>query len=114
MVGLCLLNLFIVACSPKSDALSGEWNGGDWGTVTIQGKTRAYSNTNGTGPGKMEFKNTRDRTYEGTWGESEKRHGTMRFTISEDGKTIGGNWKADEHCEINPGNQGTILWQRKQ
>jgi hypothetical protein len=38
----------------------------------------------------------------------------MRFTVSEDGKTISRNWKADERCEINPGNQGTILWQKKQ
>jgi hypothetical protein len=111
---LCLLICWAIGCSSKPDPIWGIWDGGDWGTVTLQNNTGSYTNTMGTGPGKMDIKNTNGRNYSGTWGESEQRHGTLQLTLSKDGNAVQGTWKADQNCTVNPGNEGTIQWKKKQ
>jgi len=118
---ICVLELFIfvlmISCSSKVERiskqidLSGKWSG--WGWVTIQGNRGIYTDTYGPEPGKIIFERIGDNEYSGTWGESDKRHGTLSFTISEDGKKIIGTYTADEDCEINPGSKGAILWVRE-
>src|SRR5713101_4885263 len=89
-----------------------EWNG--WGGVEIKSKEGAYEGTYkdtfGTGPGTFKFRKTGDLTYDGTWGESEKRHGTFTLTVSQDGNSIKVNWKADANSKIRPGDKGDDTW----
>ncbi len=95
--------------------LAGEWNG--WGGVEIKSKNGAYEGTYkdtfGTGPGTFKFRKTGEFTYDGTWGESEKRHGTFTLTVSQDGNSIKVNWKADDNSKIRPGEKCEDTWTRK-
>lgn len=105
------------APAPPID-LSGKWSGfeagSDWGWVTIQGNRGTYTDTYGPEPGKLEFRRTGRNAYSGTWGESDKRHGTMSFIVSADGNKITGTYKADKDCTIDPEyNKGVILWVRQ-
>ncbi len=121
---ICVLELFIfvlmISCSSnvkrarKQVDLSGKWSGfeSEWGWVTIQGDRGTYTDTHES-PGKFTFERIGDNKYSGTWGESDKRHGTMSFAVSEDGKKIFGTYTADEDCEIAPGSKGVILWIRE-
>jgi DNA-binding beta-propeller fold protein YncE len=104
--------------APAQIDLSGKWSGlesgADWGWVTIQGSRGTYTDTYGPGPGKLEFHRTEHDTYSGTWAESDKRHGTMSFTVSDDGNTITGTYAADEDCEIHPEyKKGVVYWVRQ-
>jgi len=118
-LGLTALLLLAAGCQPGSppppDNLSAQWEdtGGGWGKITITGNKGTYTDTFGTGPGTFEFQKQPDGSYAGTWGESEKRHGTLSFTVSDAGRTIKGTYKADEDCEIGPGDTGDIHWTRK-
>jgi len=119
---ICVMELFIfflmISCSSndrmasKKIDLSDKWSGieSGWGWVTIHGNSGTYTGTYGPEPGKFIFERIGDNEYSGTWGESDKRHGTLSFTISEDGKKIIGTYIADEDCEIDPGSKGSILW----
>ncbi len=118
LTGLCLITALALAggcerTAPSND-LSGRWTdtGGGWGKVAITGNTGTYTDTYGTGPGTFAFQEQPDGTYTGTWGESEQRHGTLSFTVSDAGRTIKGTYKADDDCEINPGSTGPIHWTR--
>jgi DNA-binding beta-propeller fold protein YncE len=98
--------------------LSGKWSGfesgSDWGWVTIQGNRGTYTDTYGPEPGKLEFHRIGPNAYSGTWGESDKRHGTMSFTVSDDGNKITGTYKADKDVEIDPQyRRGVIYWVRQ-
>jgi len=82
----------------------GKWNG--WGGVEITGQNGiykgTYQDTFSGRPGTLEIKKTGNSTFEGTWGESEKRHGTFRLTLSAGGKTLWVSWKAsDDNIERN-------------
>jgi hypothetical protein len=122
---ICVLELFIfalmISCSSndrfasKKIDLSERWSGFEsgWGWVTIQGNTGTYTGTYGPELGKIIFERIGDNEYSGTWKESDKRHGTMSFTISEDGNKIIGKYTADQDCEIDPGSKGSILWIRE-
>ena len=119
--GVCVsgLFLFVLAMSCHSTAeragkqtdLSGDWWGSDWGWVTLQGNRGTYTYSNGPQPGKLEFHRTAENTYRGTWGD-QKEHGTMSFTVSEDGQKIVGTYTNDKDRRIPP-EPGTILWVRK-
>ncbi len=110
---LLILQVLNFGCATKKDkSLSGEWTG-DWGYVVIKGNKGTYTDTYGTGPGTFEFDKAGEGIYNGIWGESVKRHGTMSFTVSGDSKVISGSSKADDNCKINPGSQGSIHWIRK-
>ena len=102
--------------APGPIDLSGKWSGfeSDWGWVTIQGNRGAYTDTYAPQVGKLEFYTNGANTYRGTWGESDKRHGTMSFAVSEDGKKIVGTWTADKDSAIAPEYRtGPILWLRQ-
>jgi len=116
-LGLTALLLLAAGCERTSppDDLSGPWTdtGGGWGTVAITGNEGTYTDTYGTGPGTFEFQRQPDGSYAGTWRESEQRHGTLSFTVSDARRTIKGTYRADEDCDINPGSTGDIHWTRK-
>jgi WD40 repeat protein len=95
----------------KQTDLSGDWWGSDWGWVTIQGNRGTYTYSNGPQPGKLEFHRTGENTYRGTWGD-QKEHGTMSFTVSEDGQKMVGTYTNDKDRKIPP-EPATILWVRK-
>ncbi len=113
VLGLVLLSTATALCgvapvvAPPID-LSGVWSGGGWGVVRIEGNAGTYTDTYGTGPGTFQFEQTGARTYRGAWGESEKRHGEMWFTVMPHGHTIYGLYVADDDCTINPGSQAAF------
>jgi hypothetical protein len=110
----CALFTLLLGCSalPGGD-LSGEWSGAGWGKVVISGARGTYTDTYQTGPGTFELRRTGRHTYEGTWGESKKRFGTLSFVTSEDERTIAGIYQADASCAIDPGSTSTFQWSRK-
>lgn len=94
--------------------LAGSWSGRDWGDLVLNDDgTGTYTDTFGTGPGQMQFERTGDRSYKGTWRESEQRSGTMVFELSPDGKTITGAWAPDPSSTIGGRTGGAILWTRQ-
>jgi tripartite motif-containing protein 71 len=104
--------------APQQIDLSGKWSGfeagSDWGWVTIQGNRGTYTDTYGPGPGKLEFHRTGRNAYSGTWGESDKRHGIMSFTVSDDGHKIIGTYEADKDVTLDPHYRtGIIYWIRQ-
>ncbi len=119
--GACVSGLFLFALmmschstaerAGKQTDLSGEWWGSDWGWVTLGGNHGTYTHSNGPQPGKLEFHKTGENTYCGTWGD-QKEHGTMSFTVSEDGQKIAGTYTNDKDRKIPP-EPGTISWVRK-
>ena len=113
-----LLTLLLAdGCNKRSAAdfseLAGDWTG--WGRVTwASDGSGTYTDTYGTGPGTMKLRRTGDRTYEGTWGESAKRHGTMVISLSGDSNQITGTWKPDPDCTIGTRQGGSLTFRRKQ
>ena len=93
-------------------APEGAWTGKDWGQVVFIGEKGTYTDTFGTSPGTIALRKTGERTYEGTWGEYPKRHGTLSLTLSADGQFANGVWKADEDCEIEGSPGRALQWAR--
>ena len=93
--------------------LSGVWSGAGWGRVVIEEDSGTYTDTYGPRPGTFEFYQTGERTYRGTWRESESRHGRMWFTVLEDGQTMYGYYVADDDCKIRPGSKGAYFLTRQ-
>ena len=93
--------------------LSGVWSGAGWGRVVIEDDRGTYTDTYGPRPGTFEFHRTGERTYCGTWRESEKRHGKVWFTVLEDLQTIYGFYVADDDCTTRPGSKGAYFLTRE-
>jgi hypothetical protein len=92
----------------------GSWASRDWGEVVLNADgTGTYTDTFGTGPGRIELAPTCDRSYKGSWGESNQRSGTLVIILSPDGRTITGIWTPDASSTIGSKTGGTILWARK-
>jgi hypothetical protein len=92
----------------------GSWASRDWGEVVLNADgTGTYTDTFGTGPGRIELAPTCDRSYKGSWGESNQRSGTLVIILSPDGRTITGIWTPDASSTIGSKTGGTILWTRK-
>jgi hypothetical protein len=85
--------------------LVGEWSSPDWGTVTLLGDWGGYTGTFGTGPGLLELQKSDGKSYQGTWRESGQRHGTLSFTVADDGKSLSGRYQPDPASTIG-GKQG--------
>src|SRR5262245_43483358 len=63
--------------------LVGSWSSRDWGEVVLNADgTGTYTDTFGTGPGRMQLDRTGDRSYKGTWWESNQRSGTLVIVLS--------------------------------
>ena len=95
--------------------LAGSWNGCDWGEVTITGDSGSYfgtySATFGSGKGSFSFGKTGERSYEGTWHDSDgQHHGTFTLTASADGKSLGLSWSATDGRDLQ--NQSSS-WTRR-
>ena len=94
--------------------LVGSWSSRDWGEVVLNADgTGTYTDTFGTGPGRIQLDRTGDRSYTGTWGESNQRSGKLVIELSPDGRTITGTWTPDPSSTIGSKTGGAILWTRK-
>src|SRR5262249_20224299 len=94
--------------------LVGSWFSRDWGEVILNADgTGTYTDTFGTGPGRMQFHRTGERSYKGIWWESNQRSGTLAIVLSPDGRTITGTWTPDPSSTIGSKTGGAILWTRK-
>ena len=94
--------------------LVGSWSARDWGEVVLNADgTGTYTDTFGTGPGRIQFDRTGDRSYKGIWWESNQRSGTLVIVLSPDGRTITGTWTPDPSSTIGGKTGGAILWTRK-
>ena len=86
----------------------------DWGRVVFNPNgTGSYTDTFGTGPGTIAVSRATDRSFAGRWGESEKRFGTLRFTLSPDGRTATGTWTPDPTCTIGDQGEHPLRWTRR-
>lgn len=100
--------------SARLDEVAGEWSGSDWGRVVFNPNgTGSYTDTFGTGPGTIAVSRATDRSFAGRWGESEKRFGTLRFTLSPDGRTATGTWTPDPTCTIGDQGEHPLRWTRR-
>lgn len=130
LAGASLLSVLAVAChgsaepsTPSSSSaataapasastpIDGKWVG-NWGDVQIDGETGTYSQTFSGGVGNMNLRHTSDGSYEGTWGESDARHGTMTIELGSDGRSITGQWAPDPDVTVGTKEGGTIEWTR--
>lgn len=92
--------------------VAGAWSGPEWGQVVLnRDGTGTYTDTYGTGPGRIEFHAARDG-YEGRWMESERRFGTLRFRLDASGRVVTGTWAPDPECTIGATRGGTFEWTR--
>jgi hypothetical protein len=92
--------------------IAGYWRGEGWGSVVFQDNHGTYTDTFSGSPGTLEVHRTADRTYEGTWGESARRHGTLQFTVSTDGEHVNGTYLPDPDCKIGDFKQGPFRLSR--
>ena len=109
------LALLLAACgTPDPENLTGEWDGrsSEWGRVVIDGTRGTYTDTYGPPPGTLELSRTAPRTFEGTWKETETHGGTLRFTVSEDGRTAQGTYVTWKSSPRRPGYEGKVYWTR--
>lgn len=99
---------------PDPENLTGEWDGrsSEWGRVVLDGSRGTYTDTYGPPPGAIEFTKTGPRRFEGTWKETETHGGTLRFTVSEDGRTVQGTYVTAKTSPRRPGYEGKIYWTR--
>src|SRR5205085_7408221 len=94
--------------------IAGQWAAADWGEVTIAADgSGTYTDTYGTGPGRLQIRRTDDGRYEGTWGESSERHGTLVLVLAPDGRTLTGSWTPDPQSTIGTTTGGPIQWSRR-
>ena len=112
-VGILVLGAAALMLRRGEPGLEGTWTGNSWGRVVFVDGQGTYTDTYGTGPGTLHLTKAGERAYEGTWGESPKRHGTLAFTLSKNGELANGTWKADEDCEIQGSPGGAIQWIRE-
>lgn len=97
--------------APTAEAV-GEWSGPEWGRVVLRRDgSGTYTDTYGTGPGRLEFHAAGDG-YEGRWMESPRRFGTLRFALAPDGRVIYGEWRPDPKCTVGTSNGGALAWRR--
>lgn len=94
--------------------VAGQWSGPEWGRVVLtRDGTGTYTDTYGTGPGRIEFRAAGDG-YDGRWVESERRFGTLHFALARDGRVITGTWAPDPECTIGTRSGGTLEWTRSE
>jgi hypothetical protein len=107
----CCALLICAACAgqPKFD---GDWEGDDWGTVSFVGTRGSYSSTYGPDRGEIRLQRTEDGSYEGTWGEGERRHGKLKLRF-ESGDVLVGEWTADDDSTLTGSKGGIIRWNRR-
>ena len=92
----------------------GSWSSPDWREVVLNADgTGTYTDTFGTGPGRMQFDRTGECPYKGKWWESNQRSGTLVIILSPGGRTITGTWTPDPSSTIGSKTGGAILWSRK-
>jgi hypothetical protein len=116
MMRLVLPGLLLAAgCGPAADDLTGAWDGSssEWGKVDLRGTQGTYTDTYGSSPGAISLERTAPRTYQGIWKENEVHGGTLKFTLSEDGRTAAGTYKTWESSPRRPGYEGKVLWKRE-
>jgi hypothetical protein len=95
-------------------AVTGAWSAADWGDVVIgPDGAGSYSSTYGTGPGRLQLRPVGERRYEGSWGESAQRFGTLVLELSPDGQRITGSWTPDPQSTIGTRTGGSIAWTRR-
>lgn len=93
--------------------VTGRWTGPEWGSVVLNPDgTGTYTDTFGTGPGRIEYRSVADG-YEGRWMESSRRFGTLRFVLAPSGREIIGTWTPDPECTIGTPNGGALRWMRE-
>ena len=102
--------LLVLACSAHP-RLDGEWQGDAWGRVAFVGLRGSYTDTYGPDPGEIRLERMPDGSYSGTWGEGEKRHGTLKVRF-ESRDVIVGEWSADPNSTIHAQSGGIIRWNR--
>lgn len=104
----------VAAAAPHEIEAAGEWSGDDWGNVVIATDgTGSYTDTFGTGPGRLRLQGGGDRRYAGTWGESSQRFGTLELLLSPDGRTITGTWTPDPRSSLGSPTGGSLVWTRR-
>lgn len=92
--------------------LAGRWSGPEWGWVVLNSDGNgSYTDTYGTGPGRIELHAVGDG-YEGRWVESSRRFGTLRFVLEPNGEAIVGTWAPDPRCTIGTTTGGSLRWSR--
>lgn len=92
---------------------AGEWTGDDWGSVVIAPDgSGSYTDTFGTGPGRLHLRRAGERLYAGVWGESSQRFGTIELLLSSDGRTLSGAWAPDPRSTIGSRTGGPVAWTR--
>ncbi|MCP3920845.1 MAG: tetratricopeptide repeat protein [bacterium] len=89
--------------------VSGIWDGGEWGTVTIHGHEASYSATWTGQPGTIRFARTGRRAFSGFWRESDLHGGTLEFQVTADG-LIEGNYRIHNEAQHRPGLRGELRW----
>jgi hypothetical protein len=103
--------------TPTSVSLgvAGRWSGDGWGNIVINSDgTGSYSDTFGTGPGRLQLRRVADGSYDGTWGESSQRHGTLMVVLSADGRQLNGTWTPDPQSTIGSMVGGAVNWVSQQ
>ena len=119
LLGLSLFAAGVVSTTPPD--MSGNWQGDDWGQVTLtQTAPGEYTGTyidtvvKEKGPGKIDLKWSRiERRYIGTWREGEDdRFGDLSIRLID--KEIRGALTTDPNSKINPGTPrlADLVWAR--
>jgi hypothetical protein len=106
LLGISLFAIGVVSSNPPD--ISGNWQGDEWGQVTLTQTaqseyTGTYTDTVGTvGPGKIELKWSRiERRFNGTWREGDDdRFGDLSVRLVD--KEIRGAITTDSKSKINP------------
>ena len=106
LIGISLFAAGVVSTAPPD--ISGNWQGEDWGQVTLtQTAPGEYSGTytdtvaKEKGPGKIDLKWSRiEHRFNGTWREGEDRFGDLSVRIVE--KEIRGALTTSAKSKINP------------
>ncbi len=74
--------------------VEGRWHGSDWGNVELKGETGIYDDPTAGELGTLRFARTGPSSFSGFWRETERRGGTLVFTVADDGR-IRGTYRID-------------------
>lgn len=93
--------------------VTGQWSGPEWGRVVLNADgTGTYTDTYGTGPGRIALHAAGDG-YDGRWEESSRRFGTLHIVLSPSGREITGTWTPDPECTLGAMRGGALRWTRE-
>ncbi|MHC4512925.1 MAG: hypothetical protein ACYTKC_17205 [Planctomycetota bacterium] len=74
--------------------VEGTWHSNDWGNVELKAETGSYDKPAAGERGTLRFARTGPKSISGSWRETERRGGTLVFTVADDGR-IRGTWRVD-------------------